>query len=617
MIFLTWISVLTIKAADIFVDTESFNNKGGWVVDQQYMDLMGSPYLLAHGMGQAVADASTKIYVSEQGYYNIYVRTYNWTSPWRKGKGPGGFQVKCGNHLFPNVLGNTGNHWEWQYVGKRKLKRGKILLTLHDLSGFDGRCDAMFLTTDRNNKILSYGKEETKSLRMACHPELYKNIEEIKTDFAIVGGGIAGMCAAASAARLGCKTVLINDRSVLGGNNSSEVRVHLGGIIEIGPNKGLGRMIREFGHSRSGNARPAEYYEDAKKDSFIRAEHNIVLLENEHADSIEMDGDRIKAIYTSNILTGQRKRIVAHLVADCTGDGTIGYLAGADYLMGRESTNEYGESLAPEIADNLVMGASLQWYSKDVGKKVIFPEFSYGLHINSSNCEKVTMGGWNWETGMNRNQITDAEKIRDYGLLIVYSNWSFLKNHLTDDNSWKTRHLEWVAYIAGKRESRRIIGDYILKQDDIDKDVFHEDASFCTTWSIDLHLADSTNSMRFPGNEFKTATVHRFIHPYNVPYRCLYSRNIGNLFMAGRDISVTHVALGTVRVMRTTGMMGEVVGMAASLCKEHNCTPREIYQHYLPQLKKLMQMGVGKNNVPDNQHFNEPNKLLPKAKALK
>lgn len=195
--------------------------------------------------------------------------------------------------------------------------------------------------------------------------------------------------------------------------------------------------------------------------------------------------------------------------------------------------------------------------------------------------------------------------IRDYGLLVVYSNWSFLKNELKNNHEYLKRKLGWVAYIAGKRESRRLLGDYILKQDDIDKNVFHEDASFTTTWSLDLHFPDSTNASHFPAAPFKAETEHIHIYPYAVPYRCLYSRNIDNLFMAGRNISVTHVALGTVRVMRTTGMMGEVVGMAASLCKKHQVLPRLIYQQHLPELRSLMQKGVGrKNGIPDNQNFN-------------
>ncbi|MDE6490077.1 MAG: FAD-dependent oxidoreductase, partial [Muribaculaceae bacterium] len=244
--------------------------------------------------------------------------------------------------------------------------------------------------------------------------------------------------------------------------------------------------------------------------------------------------------------------------------------------------------------------------------------FSYGVNFDETNCERVTMGEWKWETGMNRNQITEAERVRDYGLMVIFSNWSFLKNGLKDNGKFRNRSLDWVAYIAGKRESRRLLGDYILKQDDIDKNVYHEDASFTTTWSLDLHFPDPVNSARFPGQEFKAATNHIFIHPYAVPYRCLYSRNIDNLFMAGRNISVTHVALGTVRVMRTTGMMGEVVGMAADLCRRHSTLPRGIYREHLAELTDLMKAGAGRpaETLPDNQRFNEANELLPVPRAF-
>ena len=205
------------------------------------------------------------------------------------------------------------------------------------------------------------------------------------------------MCAAAAASRLGCKVALVNDRPVLGGNNSSEVRVHLGGHIEIGPNKGLGRMIREFGHSRKGNAQPGEYYEDEKKAAFIAGEKNITLFSNYRAVSVTMDGTRIGSVIIKHVETGEEQSLQAPLFSDCTGDGTIGYLAGADYRIGRESRSEFGEELAPPTADRMTMGASAQWYSEETDKKTSFPEFSYGVDFNDTNCEKVTMGEWKWE----------------------------------------------------------------------------------------------------------------------------------------------------------------------------------------------------------------------------
>ena len=595
-------------AFDLLVEAESFSKKGGWVLDQQFMDQMGSPYLMAHGMGKPVEDATTKVNFPNVGTYYVYVRTFNWTSPWTNAEGPGKFALKINNKKLPIILGSKGAEWYWQRAGKITINNTDATLSLVDMTGFNGRCDAIYFTTENGKtppsdvkQLAAFRREKLNLSGSPLQVEAY--------DFVVVGGGIAGMCAAVTASRLGCKVALINDRPVLGGNNSSEVRVHLGGSIELEPNKGLGRMIREFGHSREGNAKPADYYEDEKKSEFIAGEKNITLYSNYRAIAVSENGDRIESIVAKHIETGNEITFQAPIFSDCTGDGTIGYLAGADYKMGRESRIEFGEELAYETADSMTMGASVQWYSVESKKKVKFPLFNYGMDFNEDNSEKVTMGEWKWETGMNLDQIEDFERIRDYGLMVVYSNWSFLKNRLKENDKYANRELGWVAYIAGKRESRRLLGDYILKQDDIDKNVFHEDASFTTIWSIDLHFPDPENSRKFPGQEFKAATKHIYIYPYAVPYRCLYSRNINNLFMAGRNISVTHVALGTVRVMRTTGMMGEVVGMAAYLCKRYNTMPRKIYQDHLAELKELMKKGIGKDNMPDNQRFNESRPL--------
>jgi hypothetical protein len=318
-----------------------------------------------------------------------------------------------------------------------------------------------------------------------------------------------------------------------------------------------------------------------------------------------MNGQKIEAVVARHIETGRELLFEAPLFADCTGDGTTGYLAGADYRMGREARDEFGETTAPEHPDMMTMGASVQWYSEDTGKPAAFPRFNYGVHFDDKNCEKVTMGEWTWETGMNLDQINDFERIRDYGLMVVYSNWSFLKNELRENEPYRNRELGWVAYVAGKRESRRLMGDYILKEDDLRKHVVHEDGTAAATWTIDLHYPDPKNTEHFPEAEFKSIARHTPIYPYPVPYRCLYSRNVDNLFMAGRNISVTHVALGTVRVMRTTGMLGEVVGMAASLCKKHNALPRGIYQRHLDELKELMREGAGRKGLPNNQKYNE------------
>ena len=594
----------------VLVEAESFTNRGGWVVDQQFMDLMGSPYLLAHGMGIPVDDATTEVKFPSTGNYRVYVRTFNWTAPWYSGEGPGQFHLLVNGETVGEILGTEGDKWMWQEVGMVNIKNRSSSISLRDLTGFNGRCDAIFFTKD---EMLPPNDPETLGAFRRNHFALPKTPDEAGSfDLVVVGGGVAGTAAAISAARLGLKVALIQDRPVLGGNNSSEVRVHLGGHINVEPYPALGEVVKEIGPSRGGNARPADYYEDEKKTDMVLAEENISLFLNYRAFAVEMDGNEIDQVLARNIETGEELAFKAPVFADCTGDGTIGYLAGADYHMGREGRAEFGEPTAPEIADKMTMGSSVQWYSIEEKQESTFPLFVYGVEFNEDNSEKVTMGEWTWETGMNFNQIYDFERIRDYGLLVVYSNWSYLKNSSSLKNDYSNRRLEWVAYIAGKRESRRLLGDHILTELDLTNFVIYPDASAPTTWTIDLHYPDPKNTVHFPGIEFKSIAVHQPIHPYPIPYRCFYSRNVDNLFMAGRNISVTHVALGTVRVMRTTGMMGEVVGMAASVAVNNKTTPRGVYQDHLDELKSIMDTGVGKYDVEDAQNYNRGRTLGPR-----
>jgi len=197
---------------------------------------------------------------------------------------------------------------------------------------------------------------------------------------------------------------------------------------------------------------------------------------------------------------------------------------------------------------------------------------------------------------------------------VVFSNWSFMKNHSTHAHQYANSTLKWVAYVAGKRESRRLTGDYILREQDITDRVVYPDGTACTSWTIDLHYPDPKNTQHFPENEFLSIAKHKPIYPYPVPYRCLYSRNVENLFMAGRNISVTHVALGTIRVMRTTGMLGEVIGMAASVCKKNQALPRGVFEKHLNELKDLMNKGAGRNYIPALQNYNLGGTLLESAK---
>ena len=597
------VSALSAWAGNVFVEAESFQDRGGWVIDQQFMNVMGSPFLLAHGMGKPVADAVTEVEVSEAGTYRVLARTRNWAAHWSPdADAPGKFQVSVNGTRLPNVLGTKGKEWAWHEAGSIPLPAGKTTVRLHDLTGFDGRCDALLLTSDPTFAPPSEVAALEKYRRQLG--ALTENRQPVSSDLIVVGGGVAGICAAVSAARLGLQVTLLHDRPVLGGNNSSEVRVHLGGRTNIGLYPRLGDVVNEIGPKAGGNAQPPERYEDSRKDKVVEAEKNIRLFRNTFATGIEKDGNRITAVIGRDIATGVETKFTAPWVVDCTGDGTIGMLAGAEYRYGRESKAETGETRAVEKADNITMGASVQWYSAEAKESVPFPDIPWGLKFTDQSCQRVKMGEWTWETGMQFDQINDFERIRDYGMLVIYSNWAFLKNRSVFKKEYERRYLSWVAYISGKRESRRLIGDWVLNENEIRERRVFPDATLCTTWSIDLHHPDPQNTKFFPGEEFKSIAKHTTIHPFAIPYRCLYSKNVENLFMAGRNISVTHVALGTVRVMRTTGMMGEVVGMAAAVCKRHGCNPRAVYTDHFQELKALMAKGVGTGVPQPPQTYN-------------
>ncbi|KPL12734.1 MAG: pyridine nucleotide-disulfide oxidoreductase [Bacteroides sp. SM23_62] len=624
--FLTGFLVLHITGESqdhktIFVEAESFADLGGWVIDQQSMDVMGSAYLLAHGMGTPVPDAATTIMLRKRGDYHIWVRTKDWVAPWRVEGAPGKFQVLFNEQALSTTFGNQGDDWHWQDGGSIRLRKGPVNISLHDLTGFEGRCDAILLTTDPDFSPPEGMKALTNFRRQALgfsgEPE-----DAGDYDFIVVGGGMAGICAAVSAARLGCKVALIQNRPVLGGNNSSEVRVGLSGLIYQEPYANLGSLVDELGgighwtlweaqqdpasvrskkifeiieqypEKKEHNAGPPGNYADDKKLRVVMGEENLILFLNTHVMAAEKAGNRIVSVTGRSIITGREYRFRGKLFADCTGDANLGFLAGADFRVGREAKSETGESRAPEKADQLVMGTSVQWNSTQMDQPVAFPATSpWSVKFNEQTSIKTTKGDWDWETGAHRDQVKEIELIRDYSLRVIYGNWDFLKNKSIHKAAFANRKLSWVAYIGGKRESRRLLGDVVLREQDILEGRKFPDGSFTTTWDVDLHFPVQKGG--FTGEPFLSSADMRAIDPYQVPFRCLYSRNVSNLFMAGRNISVTHIALGTIRVQRTTGMAGEVIGMAASVCINNNCMPRDVYEKYFSDLDALMRVGTG------------------------
>lgn len=574
----------------VLVEAESFEVKGGWVLDQQFIDQMGSPFLMAHGMGKPVADASTSVTIPEKGIWHVYVRTWNWCAPWKTEEKPGRFHLSVNGKRLDNELG-LGEKWDWEYAGTIEIKERRNRIALHDLTGFNGRCDAILFSKEKEVQIPNEGEQMYKF----CKKLLGFTGQPINGgtyDMVVVGAGTAGLGAAIKGAREGLKVALIHNRPVPGGNNSVEVRVVASGGLNLMPYPRLGDVIGEIKNV---------YRRPAHVDSVIAAEKNLSFFPNMHLFDLEKKENKITSVTARDIESNVETIFYAPIFVDCTGDGNIGFLAGAEYRVGREMRGETRETLAPERPDNMVLGTSLTWWSKDVGHATPFPECKWAIQFTEESCEKVTRGSNWWETGFLYDQVNEAEFIRDYLFRAIYGNWAFLKNKSKDKADYANLDLEALFYVAGKRESRRLMGDILLTQQDTEGAYVKYDDAFVTcTYDLDQHFPTPKNSFFFPGEEFISTMKHYFndlgtprrylredqvIPPFRIPYRCLYSKNVDNLFMAGRNISVTHIVLSATRVQETTGMMGELVGIASSLCKKYNCTPREVYKFHLKELE--------------------------------
>ena len=563
-------------AEEILVETESFSNHGGWKLDTQFIREMGSPYLLAHGLGTPVSDATTTIEVKKAGSYQLYARTKDWVARWDAKGQPGRFQIIVNGKTLNTTFGTIGAKWHWQVGGTVELKKGKNSLNLRDLTGFNGRCDAIYLSTGdksppNDSKILAEWRRELLGIT--------KKPLEKKYDLVVIGGGYSGMGAAISGARMGCKVALIQDRGVLGGNGSSEVRVWAKGNIRRGKYPRIGEIIEEICDHAKKSPGTYEEFEDVKKETIVRAEKNIDLQLFHHAFKVEKQGSKISAVHAFDVRSGQVTRFSGPLFVDGTGHGTIGFLAGADHTMTPKGR----------------MGMSNMWAWTNDKNDFNYPKTPWALDLNMADFPypRNFHGPWFWESGYDKDALGDAEGIRDWNLRAVFGAFNAMKNR-DGANEHKNSKLTWVAYVGGPRESRRLLGDVILTEEDVVSKKDFPDGFVPSTWSIDLHYPKKQYAQKFPDNPFISYAVHGKgvdrSYGYPVPYRCFYSRNIENLFMAGRCISVTHEALGTVRVMKTCGMMGEVVGRAASICIKEDCLPRDVYKSHLDDLIELIEL---------------------------
>ena len=351
-------------AQTVLIEAESFVDHGGWKLDTQFIDTMGSPYLLAHGLGRAVKDATTKIKLPATGEYRVFVRTKDWVARWNAKGTPGRFQLLVNDKPLKTEFGTSGAQWHWQSGGTISVTSRDVTLALRDLTGFDGRCDAIVLTKDttpppNSNKILPGWRLNL--LNLPPEPE-----EKAGYDLVVIGGGYSGMGAALSAARMGCKVALIQNRGVLGGNGSSEVRVWSKGLIRRGRYPRIGEIVEEFCDRAKKSPGNFEEFEDAKKEAIVAAEKNIELFLNHHAYDVDTRGSELTAVYAFDTRTSARRKFVGRLYSDCTGHGTIGFLAKADY----------------EITPKGRMGMSNMWAWDEGDADVAYPKTPWALDLN-------------------------------------------------------------------------------------------------------------------------------------------------------------------------------------------------------------------------------------------
>ncbi|WP_349292463.1 FAD-dependent oxidoreductase [Paenibacillus sp. ATY16] len=419
--------------------------------------------------------------------------------------------------------------------------------------------------------------------------------ETVKSDVTVIGGGLAGISAAIAAARLGQKVALVHNRPVLGGNSSSEVRVWVCGATGHGVNRyarETGIMGELFIQNQYRNPEGNPYLWDVTLLEAVRAEPNLTLYMNTDVREVEADGeldDRTIRNVTGWMMGSEREiTFESDVFLDCTGDGLVGFLAGAAYRIGREARQEYGEDWAPEAADDITLGSTLLFYTKDTGKPVRFvaPSFAKDITTTSIPLKRVIRSGdsgchyWWIEWGGELDTVHENERIRDELWSVIYGIWDYIKNSGKFEAENMT--LEWVGSIPGKREYRRFLGDTILTQNDVISQRPFEDRIAFGGWSIDLHP---------PQGMYATESGSKHLHAdgiYHIPFGSLYSRNVGNLLFAGRNVSASHVAFGTTRVMATCAVMGEAAGVGAALSASKGITPRELRERHLTELQQTM-----------------------------
>jgi hypothetical protein len=596
----------------ILIEAEDFQDFGGWSLDSQFEQQMGSPYLLAHGLGTPVADARTTFFVTEAGTYTVWVRAKDWVPSHH----PGRFTLGVSGTELSIEFGSNGQDWMWQEGGTVNLQAGENSLVLHDLTGFDGRCDAIFLSNDGSKPVEGAGSD-ARAWRKQLRGLPAQPVASGEFDVVVVGGGVAGCAAALTASNHGCRVALVQDRPVLGGNASKEI-----GLSPRGDTGGLVKMLTE--RTPDGDIVAFQLLKDAGVSVFL--EHRVF-------DAVT-DGARLVSIDIREARSGQESRLGAPMFIDCTGTAILGILTGAETMSGQESKAEFGEPLAPEERDDMHHGNTLFFRTRMASHPVDFPEVPWAVEIakdyanlsgqlqrpGTENGDGPIAGqnpdrpefdfakafaeakpGENplmkfpathfWEYGQWLDLYTQGEHIRDYLMRALYGTMSNVKK--LDPVNYANLEFDWMAYVAAQGEFKRYKGDHVLTEMDIRDHVQFEDAVVNNDGAFCIHCANKPGEGEYNFRLKDWIWDVRDNLPYAIPFRCLYSVNVDNLMMAGKHISVTHIAGTSTKFIGNGVQHGTAVGVAAALCKKYGTTPRGIYQNHIGELQEITEHLVG------------------------
>ncbi len=581
---------------NILVEAEDFDDFGGWVVDSQFEMVMGSPYLLAHGLGVPVVDATTTIEVEQAGQYRLFVRAKDWVP----GHSPGRFQLLINGVLVDTEFGADGKDWSWEDGGNTVLPAGSVKLALRDKTGFDGRCDAIYFSADGvapPNEVNEASRKWRKTLRGL--PEQPRNAGIF--DVVVVGGGMSGASAALSAARLGLTVALVHDRPVLGGNASKEI-----GLMPRGTQ---GSVLQEIGKRTADG--------DLVALQVLQKEDSVSVFLEHRVFRAKVKNNRIVSVDAIAACGGAESRIFGKIFIDASGVAQLAMLSGAETMFGREAQAEYGESYAPAKADQMHHGNTLFFRTGMADEPVEFPEVPWATEVSKDYANlsgqliepglengpgpeagsnpptpEFRFGQKNdsfpathfWEYGQWLDPYKSGELVRDYLMRALYGTFSNVKK--LEPETYANLQFEWMAHVAAQGEFRRYKGDYVLTENDIsehrdfDDTVIANDGSFC------IHCAWEEGEGKYDFRLKDWIWDSRDGQSYVIPFRCLYSKNIENLMAAGKHISVTHIAASATKFMGNGAQHGVAVAAAAKLCLQLETTPRGLYEGHLDLLKE-------------------------------